>query len=427
VAARRCLKLTKGLGPKFEAALDEAASSAAGSSRHDSQKKSSNQGDKTPAAAEPQVSSTMPLMGAARRALACFEERERPSSSSSVQGQATLFSRREAGSTSAITSSRDRAPPALALKRGQAAGLRRLVTLLDDSWSQLYGNKNQSNSSDAHDLSCTDERQVTEQGQDAKIATGTAPDNTAPEIAGLLSSLVASVTDFLFPALAAGTTARSGLEDEESKCLLESEATHEGTAAHSHKTSENAALLSTLGQAADAFAAHYFSTAGSSTRTTTGCCCNDQSSGGNPNIDRVSCSSLNCSTYAAGSSTRTTTGCCCNDQSSSSSSSSSGNPNIDRVSCSSLKCSTYGSSNNAHVDDRLNAPPSVDPRSRGAWLRCLKAFLLAAADRNLPTNPAIFVGSIESKQSSSGSVGSSETDMAITGKVCLSQHPRKRT
>lgn len=383
MAARRCLKLTKGLGPKFEAALDEAASSAAGSSRHDSQKKSSNQGDKTPAAAEPQVSSTMPLMGAARRALACFEERERPSSSSSVQGQATLFSRREAGSTSAITSSRDRAPPALALKRGQAAGLRRLVTLLDDSWSQLYGNKNQSNSSDAHDLSCTDERQVTEQGQDAKIATGTAPDNTAPEIAGLLSSLVASVTDFLFPALAAGTTARSGLEDEESKCLLESEATHEGTAAHSHKTSENAALLSTLGQAADAFAAHYFSTAGSSTLTTTGCCCNDQSSGGNPDIDRVSCSSL--------------------------------------------KCSTYGSSNNAHVDDRLNAPPSVDPRSRGAWLRCLKAFLLAAADRNLPTNPAIFVGSIESKQSSSGSVGSSETDMAITGKVCLSQHPRKRT
>ena len=325
----------------------------------------------------------MPLMGAARRALACFEERERPSSSSSVQGQATLFSRREAGSTSAITSSRDRAPPALALKRGQAAGLRRLVTLLDDSWSQLYGNKNQSNSSDAHDLSCTDERQVTEQGQDAKIATGTAPDNTAPEIAGLLSSLVASVTDFLFPALAAGTTARSGLEDEESKCLLESEATHEGTAAHSHKTSENAALLSTLGQAADAFAAHYFSTAGSSTRTTTGCCCNDQSSGGNPNIDRVSCSSLN--------------------------------------------CSTYGSSNNAHVDVRSNASPYLDPRSRGAWLRCLKAFLLAAADRNLPTNPAIFVGSIESKQSSSGSVGSSETDMAITGKVCLSQHPRKRT
>jgi hypothetical protein len=79
------------------------------------------------------------------------------------------------------------------------------------------------------------------------------------------------------------------------------------------------------------------------------------------------------------------------------------------------------------VDDRLNAPPSVDPRSRGAWLRCLKAFLLAAADRNLPTNPAIFVGPSASNQSSSGSVGSSEKDMAITGKVCLSQHPRKRT
>ena len=379
MAARRCLKLTKGLGPKFEAALDEASSTmtAAGLLNLGSHKKSINRDDDlSPAAAEHQNSRTMPLMGAVRRALACFEAKEGPSSS--FQGQAKLFSRKGPESTNANTHGRDRPPPALALKRGQAAGLRTLIALLDDSWSQLFDGDHEPG--DEKDSEGVGNTRGTKLNHGAMTATEYAPDNAASEYAGPLSVIVASTADFLFPALASISECRDApehmacenIDDEESKGMHQDGATNESIeeTGAARKASETSALLSTLGQAANAFATQYFSAANNTTSD-------------------ISSDNKNSSSHGSIDENRG-----------------------DNV--------TLGKAESIRIDEESNVARSLNRRSRGAWLRCLRAFLHATADRNLPVNPSIFAG-----QPSSGSVGSSTSDAANNGKVCLSQCPRK--